>query len=82
MAKTDNTKIRILAVAKIINEGRKVPASDIMRRLDMQYDIQADRKTIYSDICAIDRFCPIKVIPGRFGGYQKFDFGWGGIEHG
>ena len=66
-------KIRILAVAKMLSEGRRINSSEILRRLDLQYDIQADRKTIYSDICAIDRFMPIDLIPGRCGGYKKFD---------
>lgn len=74
MAKHDHDKIRLLAVAKILNEGRRVKVGDILRRLELQYDIQADRKTIYSDVYAINRFIPIDAIPGKNGGYQKCDF--------
>lgn len=68
-----DVKIRILAVAKMLNEGRRMTSTDILRRLDLQYDIQVDRKTIYDDICAIDKFVPINVKGGRNGGYQKYD---------
>lgn len=67
------TKTRILAVSKMLNEGRRISAKEIIRRLDLHYDIQADRKTIYSDICAIDRFMPIDVMPGRYGGFKKYN---------
>lgn len=69
----NDVKIRILAVAKMLSEGKMLTASQIIRRLDLQYDIQVDRKTIYSDICAIDRFIPIELKAGRFGGYKKYD---------
>ena len=77
----EQTKIRVLAVAKMINEGRRITASEILRRLELQYDIQAERKTIYGDIYAIDRFVPIDVKAGKNGGYQKREFS-GGIEDG
>ena len=73
----EQTKIRVLAIAKMLNEGRRISASEIMRRLDLQYDIQVNRKTIYNDIYAIDRVMPIDVMPGRKGGYMKYDFFWG-----
>ena len=69
----NDVKVRILAVAKMLSEGRRINSSDILRRLDLEYDIQADRKTIYSDICAIDKFIPIDLIPGKYGGYKKYD---------
>ena len=78
MAKTETSKIRLLAVAKMINEGRRITTGEIMRRLDLQYDIQVDRKTIYSDIYAIDRFMPVDVASGRNGGFQKYNF-FGGV---
>lgn len=69
----ETTKIRILAIAKMLNEGRCISTSEILRRLDLQYDIHVDRKTIYSDICSIDRFIPICVIAGKNGGYKKYN---------
>ena len=71
------SKIRVLAIAIMLNEGRKLTVTDILRRLDLQYDIQADRKTIYSDIQSIDKFIPIDAISGKGGGYIKHDFGMG-----
>ena len=70
----ESCKIRVLAIAKMINEGRRITSSQIQRRLDLQYDIQVDRKTIYSDIYAIDRFIPIVTFSGKNGGFQKFIF--------
>lgn len=65
------TKIRILAVAKMLNEGRKLTTEEILRRLDLQYGIQADKKTIYKDVSSIDKVMPIQIMPGRCGGYKK-----------
>lgn len=67
------TKIRVLAVAKMLKEGRRITATEILMRLDKEYDIQADRKTIYSDIYAIDRFIPIDAVSGKNGGYKVYD---------
>ncbi len=70
----EDCKIRVLAIAKMLNEGKKITATEIQRRLDLQYDIQVNRRTIYSDIYAIDRFIPIEVTAGRNGGYKKMVF--------
>lgn len=77
----EESKIRVLAIAKMLNEGRRITSTQILRRLELQYDMRADRKTIYADICAIDRIMPIDVMAGKNGGYMKCDF-WGGIEDG
>lgn len=77
----EQSKIRVLAVAKMLNEGRLLSASEIQRRLDLQYGIQVDRKTIYTDIYAINRFIPIAVMAGRNGGYCRCDV-LGGCKHG
>lgn len=74
MAKHDHDKIRLLAVYNMISRGQKLSAPEMLRKLDLEYDIQTDRKTIRSDIAAIDRFIPIEVTPGRYGGYKKYDF--------
>lgn len=70
----EQTKIRVLLVAKFLNEGRKLSANDICRRLDIQYGIIADRKTIMSDVQAVDKIMPIEVITGSRVGYQKMKF--------
>ena len=71
--KTDSIKIRILAVERILLRGERVTTSQIMRELDLKYDIQVDRKTIYSDIYAINRFIPIQSDPGKYGGHKMVD---------
>lgn len=73
MAKSEDTKIRLLAVNRILSRGKRVTSAQILRELDLRYGIQADRKTIYSDIYAIDRFTPIDAACGRGGGYQIVD---------
>ena len=70
----ESSKIRILAIERMITSGRRIMASEIQRRLEARYNIVVDRKTIYSDIYAIDRFIPIDARGGRNGGYMKYDF--------
>ena len=77
----EQSKFRVLAIAKMLSEGRRLTSSEILRRLEAQYDIVADRKTIYSDVYAIDRIMPIDVLPGKNGGYMKWNFA-GGVEDG
>lgn len=70
----DKTKVRVLAVYLMLQSGRRITTREILRRLDLHYDIQADRKTIFSDIYAINQIMPIDVRYGRTGGgYQKYD---------
>lgn len=68
----------MLAIALMLQEGKKMTSTEIIRRLNAQYDIQVDRKTIYSDICAIDRIMPVEVFVGKNGGYRK----WEGLADG
>lgn len=70
----EQSKIRVLAVERIMMENRKWTADEIRRRLRAQYDIEASRHAIYSDLRAIDRFVPLEAVEGRNGGYRKFDF--------
>ena len=71
--KTDSTKIRLLAVERMILRGELITVNQIIRELDLKYDIQVGRKTIYSDIIAIDRFVPIECYYGKNGGYKMVD---------
>ena len=66
--KRSDTKIRLLAVLHILMGRGKATMQQIMDDLDLQYDIQCDRKSIYRDIMAIDRFHPI-TFEGYKGGY-------------
>ena len=73
MSKADTNKLRVLAVYNMILRGRRITAGLIQRELDLRYDIQADRKTIYNDIWAIDQITPIDIKTGPKGGYCKLD---------
>lgn len=63
-----DTKIRLLAVYHILTKRGRATMQQIMDDLDLIYDIQCDRKAVYSDIRAIDRFRPI-AFEGQEGGY-------------
>ena len=76
-----DTKIRVIAVYRIIARGKPTTAKEIACELEDKFGITCDRKTIYSDIAAIDRFIPVKVVPGRNGGYSLWDV-LGGVEDG
>lgn len=70
----DTTKVRVLAIYLMLQSGRRITTREILRHLDLRYDIQVDRKTIYSDIYAINQIMPIDVrCGGTGGGYQKYD---------
>ena len=70
----EQAKIRVLAIERMLDEGRLITAKEIQQRLDLHYDMKPSLKTIYDDICAIDRFIPIEVKTGFGGGYKKRDF--------
>jgi predicted DNA-binding transcriptional regulator YafY len=72
-ASKEQSKIRVLAIERMLDEGHLITAQEIQRRLDLQYDMQASLKTIYDDIYAIDRFIPLEVKTGFGGGYKKCD---------
>lgn len=72
-ASKENSKIRVLAIERMLEEGRRITAQEIQRRLELQYDMQVSRKTIYDDIYAIDRFIPLDVHSGNGGGFKKCD---------
>ena len=76
-----DSKIRVLAIERIMSDGCMHNEKEIRRILQLQYGIYADRKTIYSDICAIDRFMPIRSKTGANGGFIKHDV-LGEIEDG
>ena len=65
----EDAKIRIIAVYRILQRGRRVTSTQILRELELHYGITCDRKTLYHDIAAVDRFIPIDIQVGRGGGY-------------
>ena len=74
MGRHESDKIRVLAVEHIIARGGRVTSTQILRELEVRYDIKADKKTIYSDIQAIDRFMPVEVTRGCHGGFKIIDW--------
>ena len=70
----ENTKVRVLAVYRILSSSRAViSSSEIMLELKSRYGITADRKTISSDVAAINRFMPVRSVSGKHGGYALWD---------
>jgi len=74
MPKSDNQKLKILYVwdylQKNSHEGHPVRASELITMLDQNHRIQCERKTIYSDIAALQDYgVDIVSVPGKNGGY-------------
>ena len=64
----ENEKVRVIAVYRMLLRGEKITTAQILAELKSRFGITADRKTIYSDVAAIDRILPIKVRYGKRGG--------------
>ena len=74
MPKSDNQKLKILYILDYLqrnsNEANPVRASDLIAMLDRQHNIRCDRKTVYSDIAALQQYgIDIISLPGKNGGY-------------
>ena len=74
MPKSDNQKAKILYIMdyleKNAHEHNPVNAAELITMLDRDHRISCDRKTIYSDIAALQEFgLDVVSIPGRGGGY-------------
>lgn len=74
MAKSDNQKLKILYILdylqKYSHEGHPVRAAELIEMLERNYRIQCERKTIYSDIAALQDYgADIVAVPGKNGGY-------------
>ena len=67
-------KIRVIAVYRMILENDEITTRQIIKKLHDRYGIVCDRKTIFSDIAAIDHFIPIDVQQGAKGGIRKHIF--------
>ena len=73
MPKSDNQKLKIFYILDYLqrnsHEEKPVRASDIIAMLK-QHDISCDRKTVYSDVAALQEYgVDIVSIPGKNGGY-------------
>ena len=74
MPKSDNQKLKILYILDYLernsHEDHLVKASDLIAMLDRQHNISCDRKTVYSDIAALQDYgVDIVSVPGKNGGY-------------
>ena len=68
-----HSKVRLLAVERKIDEGRKITIKEIQTRLFIEYGINASRPAIYSDLLAIEKFIPLESKTGPNGGYRKYE---------
>ena len=74
MPKSDNQKLKIFHILDYLqrysHEAHPVRASELIDMLDRQWGIQCERKTIYSDIAALQEYgIDIVSVPGKAGGY-------------
>ena len=74
MPKSDNQKLKIFYILDYLNqnshEKHPVRASELMEMLQNQHNISCDRKTVYSDIAALQDYgVDIVSVPGKNGGY-------------
>lgn len=74
MPKSDNQKLKIFYILDYLernsHEGHPIKASELIAMLERQHSIQCDRKTVYSDIAALQDYgVDIVAIPGKNGGY-------------
>lgn len=74
MPKSDNQKLKIFYILDYLqknsHEKHPVRANELMDMLDKQHGISCDRKTVYSDIAALQDYgIDIISLPGKNGGY-------------
>ena len=74
MPKSDNQKLKILYILDYLqknsHEGNPVRANELISMLEHRHGISCDRKTVYSDIAALQEYgVDIISIPGKNGGY-------------
>ena len=74
MPKSDNQKLKIFYILDYLKENshqdHPVRAAELMAMLDQRHNIVCDRKTVYSDIAALQDYgVDIVSIPGKYGGY-------------
>lgn len=74
MGKYDNQKLKILYILDYLqknsHENKPVRAAELIAMLENRHGIHCDRKTVYSDVAALQEYgADIVSIPGRNGGY-------------
>lgn len=74
MPKSDNQKLKILYILDYLeknsHEQHPIKTAELLSMLDRQHRISCDRKTVYSDIAALQEYgIDIISVPGKNGGY-------------
>lgn len=74
MPKSDNQKLKIFYILDYLQENshqdHPVRASELISMLDSRHNIQCNRKTVYSDIVALQDYgFDIESVSGRNGGF-------------
>ena len=74
MPKSDNQKLKIFYILDYLqrnsHQNHPVRAAELLSMLEHQHNIVCDRKTVYSDIAALQDYgVDIVSIPGKNGGY-------------
>ena len=74
MPKSDNQKLKIFYILEYLqrnsHEGHPIRATELSAWLEREHNISCDRKTVYSDIAALQDYgVDIVSIPGKHGGY-------------
>ena len=74
MPKSDNQKLKIFYIWDYLkqhsHQDHPVRAAELLSMLERQHNIICDRKTVYSDIAALQDYgVDIVSIPGKNGGY-------------
>ena len=74
MPKSDNQKLKIFYILDYLqknsHEDHPVRASELISMLEHQHNILCERKTVYSDIAALQDYgMDIVSLPGKNGGY-------------
>ena len=74
MPKSDNQKLKIFYILDYLqrnsHQDHPVRAAELLSMLEHQHNIVCDRKTVYSDIAALQDYgVDIVSIPGKNGGY-------------
>ena len=74
MPKSDNQKLKIFYILDYLQKNshdeRPVKTAELISALEHQHNISCDRKTVYSDIAALQDYgIDIVSIPGKNGGY-------------
>ncbi len=74
MARSENQKLKILYILDYLQKNshqqKPVRATELMDMLETRYGISCERKTVYSDIAALQEYgVDIVSLPGKNGGY-------------